>query len=177
MESVLEEHCEWWLARVLGGEFTVTRASEAIVCDWHPVARRWHPADTPPTLVRNPGSYMARILVADDAATVRMLVSRHLRAAGHEVIEAEDGAAAYEAGMKGDIDLALLDQLMPAMLGTEVIAKWREAGVDFPVLVLTAVDDDDTVVRSFELGAADYVRKPFNMSELTARVNGRLPAK
>ena len=120
---------------------------------------------------------MARILVADDAATVRMLVSRHLRAAGHEVIEAEDGAAAYEAGMKGDIDLALLDQLMPAMLGTEVIAKWREAGVEFPVLVLTAVDDDDTVVRSFELGAADYVRKPFNMTELTARVNGRLPPK
>jgi len=130
-----------------------------------------------PILDRNTGSDMARILVADDAATVRMLVSRHLRAAGHEVIEAEDGAAAYEAGMKGDIDLAVVDQLMPAMLGTEVIAKWREAGVDFPVLVLTAVDDDDTVVRSFELGAADYVRKPFNMSELTARVNGRLPAK
>ena len=66
---------------------------------------------------------MARILVADDAATVRMLVSRHLRAAGHEVIEAEDGAAAFEPGLKGDIDLALLDQLMPAMLGTEVIAQ------------------------------------------------------
>ena len=80
-------------------------------------------------------------------------------------------------GLKGDIDLALLDQLMPAMLGTEVIAKWREAGIDFPVLVLTAVDDDDTAVRSFELGAADYVRKPFNMSELTARVNGRLRSK
>jgi DNA-binding response OmpR family regulator len=120
---------------------------------------------------------MARILVADDAATVRMLVSRHLRAAGHEVVEAEDGAAAFAEGLKGDIDLALLDQLMPAMLGTEVIARWREAGIEFPVLVLTAVDDDDTAVRSFELGAADYVRKPFNMSELTARVNGRLRSK
>lgn len=126
---------------------------------------------------RNPKYHMARILVADDAATVRMLVSRHLRAAGHEVVEVEDGSAAYEAGLNGDIDLAILDQLMPAMLGTEVISRWREAGVAFPVLVLTAVDDDDTVVRSFELGAADYVRKPFSMSELTARVNGRLPSK
>lgn len=151
---------------------TVTWATEAIVCDWHLGS-----AVSALILDRKTGSDMARILVADDAATVRMLVSRHLRAAGHEVIEAEDGAAAYEAGMKGDIDLAVVDQLMPAMLGTEVIAKWREAGVDFPVLVLTAVDDDDTVVRSFELGAADYVRKPFNMSELTARVNGRLPPK
>lgn len=120
---------------------------------------------------------MARILVADDSAVVRTLVSRHLRAAGHEVVEAENGAEAFEAGLKGDVDLAVVDQLMPAMLGTEVIARWREAGVEFPVVVLTAVDDDDTVVRSFELGAADYVRKPFNMSELTARVNGRLPAK
>jgi DNA-binding response OmpR family regulator len=120
---------------------------------------------------------MAKILIADDAATVRVLIARHLRAAGHEVIETEDGAAAYDAGLAGDIDLAVLDQLMPAMLGTEVIARWREAGIEFPVLVLTAVDDDDTVVRSFELGAADYIRKPFNMSELTARVNGRLRPK
>jgi DNA-binding response OmpR family regulator len=152
-------------------------AAEAIVCAGRLVSSAWRPADEPLSPQRNLETAMARILVADDAATVRMLVSRHLRAAGHEVIEAEDGAAAYEAGMKGDIDLAVLDQLMPAMLGTEVIARWRASGVEFPVLVLTAVDDDDTVVRSFELGAADYVRKPFNMSELTARVNGRLPAK
>ena len=120
---------------------------------------------------------MARILVADDAATVRMLLSRHLRAAGHEVIEAEDGAAAFELGLQGDIDLALIDQLMPAMLGTEVIAGWSAAGIEFPVLILTALDDDDTAVRSFELGAADYVRKPFNMAELTAQVNGILRSK
>jgi DNA-binding response OmpR family regulator len=63
---------------------------------------------------------------------------------------------------------------MPGMLGTEVIAAWREDGLDFPVFVLTAIDDDDTVVHSFELGAADYIRKPVNMAELTARINGRL---
>lgn len=120
---------------------------------------------------------MARILIADDAATVRVLLRRHLLAAGHQVTEAEDGTAAYEAGCTGEVDLAVLDQLMPGMLGTEVISKWREDGLKFPVLVLTAVDDDDTAVRSFELGAADYIRKPFTMSELNARINGRLRAQ
>jgi DNA-binding response OmpR family regulator len=117
---------------------------------------------------------MARILVADDAPTVRMLLVRHLQAGGHEVIEAADGPEALAAGSDGDIDLAVVDHLMPGMLGTEVISRWREMGLDFPVLVLTAVDDGDTAVRSFELGADDYVRKPFEMSELTARINGRL---
>ncbi|HEY7564555.1 MAG TPA: response regulator transcription factor [Acidimicrobiia bacterium] len=117
---------------------------------------------------------MARILIADDAATVRVLLRRHLQAAGHEVIEVEDGSAAYEEGLAGECDLAVLDQLMPGMLGTEVIAKWREQGLDFPVLVLTAVDDDETAVRSFELGADDYIRKPFTMTELNARIKGRL---
>ena len=140
--------------------------------------RTWSASSPEPfVLPKKPIPIMARILVADDSAVVRTLVSRHLRAAGHEVVEVENGAEAFEAGLKGDVDLAIVDQLMPAMLGTEVIARWREAGIEFPVVVLTAVDDDDTVVRSFELGAADYVRKPFNMSELTARVNGRLPTK
>ena len=119
-------------------------------------------------------SSVARILVADDAAPVRVLLSRHLRAAGHEVIEAADGMAALRTGSEGGVDLAVIDQLMPGMLGTEIIAAWREDGLDFPVFVLTAIDDDDTVVHSFELGAADYIRKPVNMAELTARINGRL---
>jgi DNA-binding response OmpR family regulator len=117
---------------------------------------------------------MAKILVADDAPPVRVLLVRHLRAAGHEVLDVGDGPAALEAGMGGDIDLAVLDQLMPGMLGTEVIAAWKAEGLEFPVFLLTAIDDEDTVVHSFELGAADYVRKPVNMAELTARINGRL---
>ena len=117
---------------------------------------------------------MARILVADDAFPVRVLLVRHLRAAGHEVVDVGDGPSALALGNEGGIDLAVIGQLMPGMLGTEVIAAWRETGVDFPVFLLTAIDDEDTVVHSFEVGAADYVRKPVNMAELTARVNGRL---
>lgn len=120
---------------------------------------------------------MARILVADDAAPVRVLLVRHLQAAGHEVVDVGDGAAAYEAGLNREIDLAVLDQLMPGMLGTEVIAAWQEEGIEFPVFLLTAIDDEATVVHSFEMGAADYVRKPVNMAELIARINGRLRSK
>lgn len=120
---------------------------------------------------------MARILVADDAVPVRVLLVRHLRAAGHEVVDVGDGQAAFEAGRAGEIDLAVLDQLMPGMLGTEIMAAWKGEGIEFPVFLLTAIDDEDTVVHSFELGAADYVRKPVNIAELTARINGRLRAK
>ncbi|MGQ0848827.1 MAG: response regulator transcription factor [Actinomycetota bacterium] len=120
---------------------------------------------------------MARILVADDAASVRMLLTRHLQAAGHEVLEVADGPAAFELGSQGDIDLAVVDQLMPGMLGTEVIGQWREQGLRFPVLVLSALDDDDTTVRLFEVGADDYIRKPVSMAELLARINGRLTGR
>lgn len=89
-------------------------------------------------------------------------------------MEAADGAAAFEIGASGDIDLAVLDQLMPGMLGTDVLHRWRDEDHIFPVLVLSAVDDDEIVVQSLKLGAADYVRKPFSISELRARIAARL---
>lgn len=106
---------------------------------------------------------------------MRLLVRRHLQAEGHEVIEVEDEMAAYHAGIEDSIDLAILDQLMPGMTGTDVLHRWRSEDRDFPVLLLSAVDDDTTVVRSLELGAFDYIRKPFSVSELKARVSSRLP--
>ena len=118
---------------------------------------------------------MALILVADDAPSVRLLVRRHLQADGHEVVEAADGQSAYEIGASTPPDLAVLDQLMPGLLGTDVLHRWREDGLDFAVLLLSAVDDDDVVIRSLELGAADYIRKPFSVPELKARVRSRLP--
>lgn len=117
---------------------------------------------------------MSRILVADDSVTVRHLIRRHLQAEGHEVVEAADGNSAYEIGIDETIDLAILDHLMPGMLGLDILHAWREEGLAFPVLVLSAVDDDDTVVRSLELGAFDYIRKPFSLPELKARVAARL---
>lgn len=118
---------------------------------------------------------MARILIADDSPTVRLLLRRHLEADGHEVIEAGDGNTAYAMGNTGQVDLAILDQLMPGMLGLDVLHRWRAEDTTFPVLLLSAVDDDTTVVRSLELGAFDYVRKPFSVPELKARVAAHLP--
>ncbi|HSJ29669.1 MAG TPA: response regulator transcription factor [Acidimicrobiia bacterium] len=118
---------------------------------------------------------MARILVADDSPSVRLLVVRHLQADGHELLEAADGTTAYEIGIGESPDLAILDQLMPGMLGTDVLHRWRAEECTFPVLLLSAVDDDHTVIQSLQLGAADYIRKPFSMPELKARVAAHLP--
>jgi DNA-binding response OmpR family regulator len=118
---------------------------------------------------------MARILVADDSPSVRLLVRRHLESDGHEVVEAPDGTTAYELGSAGGFDLAILDQLMPGMLGLDILHRWRGQDIDMPVLLLSAVDDDATVVQSLELGAFDYMRKPFSIPELKARLATHLP--
>lgn len=117
---------------------------------------------------------MFRILVADDSPTVRLLLRRHLQAEGYEVVEASDGTAAFQAGIHESIDMAVLDQLMPGMLGLDVLHGWRREGLEFPVLLLSAVDDDTTVIKSLELGAFDYIRKPFSVPELKARIAARL---
>ena len=116
------------------------------------------------------------ILVADDARTVTLLLSRALESAGYRVTVESDGYAAFEAGITHDFDLALLDHLMPGMLGSEVLQRWGEAGVSFPTVVLSGMDDDDLVVQLLELGAVDFIRKPFNVKELLIRVRMHLAA-
>jgi DNA-binding response OmpR family regulator len=115
-----------------------------------------------------------RILVADDSETIRALLQTALESAGYEVDMAKDGLSAHELGTTGDYDLIILDQLMPGLLGLDVISRWRDEGLEAPVLMLTGVDDDRTAVESFDLGAVDYVRKPFRITELMARIRMRL---
>lgn len=116
------------------------------------------------------------ILLADDAATVTLLVQRALESIGCDVTTVDDGAAAYEAGIDGSFDLALLDHLMPGMLGAEVLQRWNEVGVDFRTIVLSGMDHDDLVIQLLEMGAVDFIRKPFNIKELLVRVRRHLPA-
>ena len=111
-----------------------------------------------------------KILVADDSETIRALLQTALESAGYEVDVAADGLSAHELGSAGVYDLIILDQLMPGLLGLDVIARWHEEGMKTPVIMLTGVDDDRTAVESFDRGVVDFVRKPFRIAELMARI-------
>lgn len=115
-----------------------------------------------------------RILVADDSQTITTLLESALEGAGYEVTSAVDGIEAYEKGRTGKYDLVILDQLMPGLLGLEIIDRWHSEGMTTPVIMLSGVDDDRTVVDSFDKGAVDFVRKPFRLQELLARIRQRL---
>ncbi len=110
-----------------------------------------------------------RVLVADDAPTVTLLVERGLEASGWDVVVTNDGYEAFQLGLDGDFDLAFVDHLMPSMLGAEIVTRWREADVDTPVVMLSGMDDDETVADCLAAGAVDFMRKPFNIRELLMR--------
>lgn len=110
------------------------------------------------------------VLVAEDSEQVQLLVRREFENRGWKVVAALDGEAALRLGLDLDIDVAVLDMLMPGRTGPEVLHAWREAGVAFPVIVLSSLQDEERIVGTLELGAADYVRKPFSSKELAARV-------
>ena len=110
-----------------------------------------------------------RILVADDVEAVTTLLVTALEIAGYEVVVAKNGEAALELGESGEFHLAILDQMMPGLLGIEVLKRWQSAGVEMPVIILSGVEDDEIVVGSLESGAMDFVHKPFRLPELMAR--------
>jgi len=115
-----------------------------------------------------------RILVADDSEIITTLLTSALGSAGYDVTTAGDGIETYEKGRTGEFDLVILDQLMPGLLGLEIIDRWHEEGMETPVIVLTGVEDDRTAVESLDRGAVDFVRKPFRMPELMARIRQHL---
>jgi DNA-binding response OmpR family regulator len=113
------------------------------------------------------------ILVADDKASVRNLVREYLEAEGFRVLIAANGREALYAARQGKPDLILLDILMPEMSGYDFIRLYRKER-DTPIIVLTAKLDETDKVLGLELGADDYVTKPFGMKELLARINAVL---
>lgn len=115
-----------------------------------------------------------RILVADDVEAVTTLLVTALEIAGYEVVVAENGQKAYELGKSGEFDLAVIDQLMPGLLGTEILGRWQSEGISLPVIMLSGVEDDEVVVGSLDSGAIDYVHKPFRLPELMARIRKNL---
>ncbi len=116
---------------------------------------------------------MARVLVVDDDLTVREVVVSYLRAAGHDVTEAGDGESALVEVAGSDPQLVVLDLMLPGVHGLEVCRRLR-ATSDVPVIMLTALGEEQDRVVGFEIGADDYVTKPFSPRELVLRVDSVL---
>ena len=113
------------------------------------------------------------ILVAEDQVTLRTSISRNLRARGFEVIEAANGMEALSLWDAEQPQLLILDVMMPRMDGLEVCRRVRERST-VPIIVLTAMDAESDKVAAFDLGADDYLCKPFSVEELLARVRAVL---
>ena len=116
---------------------------------------------------------MARVLVVDDDPTVREVVVSYLRAADHEVVEAADGETALERQAEAPHDLVVLDLMLPGIDGLEVCRRLRADG-ETPVIMLTALGEETDRVLGLEMGADDYVTKPFSPRELALRVDSVL---
>jgi DNA-binding response OmpR family regulator len=119
---------------------------------------------------------MARILIVEDEEHLAQGLQFNLEAEGHSVEIASDGrtAAARLEDPQGCFDLVLLDLMLPGMSGFEVARRARAAGNLVPILILTAKDAVQDLVRGLEEGADDYLTKPFRLDELLARVRGLL---
>ena len=115
-----------------------------------------------------------RILVIEDEATLREQLVQALEAAGYVVEAAADGDEGHYQGDAYPFDLAIVDLGLPGLSGIEVIRRWRAAGRDLPVLILTARGRWEEKVEGLEAGGDDYMVKPFSMEELLARVRALL---
>ena len=117
---------------------------------------------------------MQRILIIEDEANIRELVSYNLTSNNYKVMEAEDGSQGFELAVREKPDLILLDLMLPGRSGLDICRELRGVGLDMPIIILTARNEDIEKVMGLELGADDYVTKPFSVHELLARIKAVL---
>jgi two-component system KDP operon response regulator KdpE len=113
-----------------------------------------------------------RILVVDDEPAIRRLLRTGLGSQGYAIVEASTAAEANR--QLGGADLVILDLGLPDATGQDLLARWRAAGNAVPVVILSSRTDEAGIVQALELGADDYVTKPFGMRELIARLRTAL---
>lgn len=111
-----------------------------------------------------------RILFAEDEKSLNKIITKQLKAAGYSVDSCFDGGEAYDLITMTDYDAAIFDVMMPVMNGFELVKKIRAKGIDVPVLFLTARDSIEDRVMGLDIGADDYLVKPFSFDELSARL-------
>lgn len=117
---------------------------------------------------------MSRILIIEDEQPLRRALSDNFTFEGYEVITAEDGPSGYSKATNERPDVVILDLMLPRMSGYEVCRKLRAEGVTTPILMLTARGEETDRIAGLDLGADDYVTKPFSLGELGARVRALL---
>ena len=114
------------------------------------------------------------ILVVEDDAGIRIVLQDALTSQGYHVITAEEGKKGLDMAKQLNPDLVILDVMLPVMDGFEVCKRIRREGITSPIMMLTVKDEELDKVLGLELGADDYVTKPFSLKELTARVKALL---
>ncbi len=127
-------------------------------------------AGSPFSLMAMPGL----ILVIEDEPGIVDFLERGLSAQGFEVISALDGETGLQRALTSEVDLVVLDMLLPGRSGHEVLGRLREAKPTLPVIVLTALGEVDDRVSGLDAGATDYLTKPFSLTELAARIRAQL---
>ena len=117
---------------------------------------------------------MQRVLVVDDEPPIRRFLRTSLTAQGYQVFEAEDGQSAQSVLQRNTIDVIVLDLGLPGASGFDIIKQLRESNSPLPIVVLSSRADEAGKVRALDLGADDFVTKPFGMDELLARLRAAL---
>jgi two-component system KDP operon response regulator KdpE len=117
---------------------------------------------------------MPRVLIVDDEPPIRRFLRTSLSSQGYQVIEAEDGPCARTILRHNMADVLVLDLGLPGLDGFEIIKQLRDSGSALPIIVLSSRTDEAGKVRALDLGADDYVTKPFGMDELLARLRAAL---
>ena len=119
---------------------------------------------------RKEGFLMEHILIVDDEASILTLLEYNLKQAGYQVSSVDNGSQAYQMISDGTFDFIILDVMLPGMDGMDICRKVRQNGVETPILMLTAKDEEYDKVIGLELGADDYMTKPFSPREVIARI-------
>ena len=114
------------------------------------------------------------VLIVEDEQNIVDILAFYLSRDGYDTIEAYDGVTGLQLALEHNPDLILLDLMLPGMNGFEVCRKVRESGSSTPILMLTAREEEADKVMGLELGADDYITKPFSMRELLARVKANI---
>lgn len=117
---------------------------------------------------------MSRVLVVEDDPAILRGLADNLRFDAHEVLTASDGESGYRAAREQRPDVIVLDLMLPRMSGYEVCRKLRADGVHTPIVILTARGEEADRVLGLDLGADDYITKPFSVRELLARIRAIL---